>query len=970
MKKLTLAIIVICSFQIISAQYCGNSGGGQCTSPGQLTVPGFGPPYTQAAPLINGVTSNPVVEFLNYDTMTFSGQVLTMDSLAIDTITNLPPGLCWSTNKPNNSFSNMEDACIRLTGTPCGVPGQYKLHMIATLYTNLPFPITVNLDAAGLYYMVRLINSGENLPAVDTTQTDATPIIYYGPVANCQVGPFAVSLGNNQTICNNSSVILNPVVTGGTAPYTYSWQGTGSLLSCTNCSSPAVNINQNSTYTVSVTDGSSQVTTAHVTYSVSGNSNHVQLVISNTNISCTSATDRTTLTINNANVPYTLNWGDGFTQTGIVYSTNLHTYTAAGVYPVVVTDGNGCASSVFDTITNTGIVVTLSSSLMPNCWGTATGSIGVTSTGGTPPYNYSWSIGATTSSISNIAPGNYSVTVSDAVGCHAVFYNYLSPGWDPWGYYTYVNTTDANCGNNGSATVSVFGGIPPYTYAWSNGSTTQNLSSLYYGQYLVSVTDSAGCVSTGSANVASNCYTYIRGFAYVDLNDNCVYDAGESPLSNLYITAVSSTGDDFYGNTDLNGNFVIEVSDTGNYNIVVNDYFGSGIACGNLALCGNSHQLASVRHLGDTLSGYNVALQGSSGFDLDLHPGWTPADPGFEKEYWVMPFNQSSLPFTGPATIVFNYDPNLIYEYSLAPFLPAVDTVAHTLTWQINTVPSPGFDWDNVRFQNFFLVPATLSLNYQLQSDFRITPVIGDCDSSNNHFHYSETVIGSHDPNEKSVVPAGPVTADDSILTYTIQFQNTGTDSTHFVVIKDTLSPNLDPSTVHNIASSDKVSTFNISGKGILTWTFNPLHIVDSMTNPAGSKRFVSFTVKKKGTLPLGTTISNTASIYFDYNQAVVTNTVIDTESLPVINIVGGGSPVSVKAFPNPFSDVTTITVTGLHEKFNFQLYDVSGRLQQTITDMDNNQFEVHNDKLAKGVYQYRIVVANKPVAHGKLVVE
>jgi fimbrial isopeptide formation D2 family protein len=399
------------------------------------------------------------------------------------------------------------------------------------------------------------------------------------------------------------------------------------------------------------------------------------------------------------------------------------------------------------------------------------------------------------------------------------------------------------------------------------------------------------------------------------------------------------------------------------------DYY-SYSSCNNFTFCNNINQTVSLPVLGDSSVNNNVGLSSSSGYDLALHPGWTSADPGFQKEYWVMPYNQSIAPAPAPITVVFNYDPNLIYQYSLAP-LPVVDTVGHTLTWTMNTVPSPYYDWDNFRFQNFFMVPASLSLNYQLQSDFRITPVSGDCDSSNNHYHYSETVIGSHDPNAKTVSPAGPVTAEDSILTYTIYFQNTGSDSTHFVIIKDTLSPNLDPASVRNIASSDKYSSFNVSGKGVLTWTFNPLRIVDSATNPAGSKRFIMFTVKKKAGLSIGSTISNTAFVYFDYNTAVVTNTVIDTESLPLhIFEISNIADITVKAFPNPFNDYTHIVVTGINEKFGFELYDATGRLQQSIPSVDNNQFEVHKGELSDGVYMYRILVAGKPAAYGKLVVE
>jgi hypothetical protein len=88
------------------------------------------------------------------------------------------------------------------------------------------------------------------------------------------------------------------------------------------------------------------------------------------------------------------------------------------------------------------------------------------------------------------------------------------------------------------------------------------------------------------------------------------------------------------------------------------------------------------------------------------------------------------------------------------------------------------------------------------------------------------------------------------------------------------------------------------------------------------------------------------------------------------ITEAGNNSNVSVKAFPNPFNDITHIVVTGINEKFSFEMYDVTGRLQQSIPAVDNNQFEVRRGLLAKGVYLYRIIVTGKPAAYGKLVIE
>ena len=153
-----------------------------------------------------------------------------------------------------------------------------------------------------------------------------------------------------------------------------------------------------------------------------------------------------------------------------------------------------------------------------------------------------------------------------------------------------------------------------------------------------------------------------------------------------------------------------------------------------------------------------------------------------------------------------------------------------------------------------------------------------------------------------------------------------------------------------NVAGSAKYSAFNISGKGILTWTFNPYFLPDSLTDANGSKGFVMFTVKKKPNLPENTIISNTASVYFDYNIPVVTNTVTDTVVTPLLIFeVSGNSGIDVKAFPNPFNDVTNIVVSGINQPFGFELADVTGRIQQKLPTVNNNRFQIHRDGLAGG---------------------
>ena len=221
MKRLLLTALVICSAQFLSGQYCGVSDTSQCTSPGLLTSSGF-EPANQVPPVINDSTTNIVIEYLGGDTITFNNQTLVADSTTLDTIYDLPPGLCWSTNKPRNTFGRREDGCIKISGVTCTAPGQYNPNVIMKLYLTVPIPVS-----ARTAIILRVINSGENLPAVDTTgmaEDSMRSYIFYGPSASCWPLGISTSFENNITTKawpNPLTDVTNIDVTGLNQPFDF-----------------------------------------------------------------------------------------------------------------------------------------------------------------------------------------------------------------------------------------------------------------------------------------------------------------------------------------------------------------------------------------------------------------------------------------------------------------------------------------------------------------------------------------------------------------------------------------------------------------------------------------------------------------------------------------------------------------------------------------------------------------------------
>ncbi|MDB5283687.1 MAG: hypothetical protein JWO06_2762 [Bacteroidota bacterium] len=215
MKKVIFTLLTISSLYFTSsAQYCGNSGPSVCTPPTNLTQPGLSPPSDSLAPVIDNIPTTTTIEFKNFNTIAFGGQTLTIQSLKIDTISNLPSGLCWATNKANNTFTNQEAGCIQVTGTTQAPAGQYKLYIIVD--ANVGVAITTNADAAGLHYYVRVdSNASECIHPVDTLQTQANPFISYAGLACPGSG-----INEIESSFANMSVVPNPFTNQAVVSFT------------------------------------------------------------------------------------------------------------------------------------------------------------------------------------------------------------------------------------------------------------------------------------------------------------------------------------------------------------------------------------------------------------------------------------------------------------------------------------------------------------------------------------------------------------------------------------------------------------------------------------------------------------------------------------------------------------------------------------------------------------------------------
>ena len=295
-----------------------------------------------------------------------------------------------------------------------------------------------------------------------------------------------VDAGANQILCPGKCTDLTATASGGTSPYTYTWdKGLGTGQTKNVC--PSVT----TTYTVTVTDAKGCTATDAVTVTVNPN---ILVTITKIDAKCGILNGSATANPTGGTQPYTYKWSNGPT-------TQINSNIGPGTYTVTVTDSKGCTATASTAIINIGGPSLDAGVDKSICIG-SNANLTANATGGTTPYTYVWDNGLGTGQNKTVSPTvttTYSVTVTDANGCTAADQVKVIVFPNPM---VTINKNDAKCGiSNGSATANPSGGTSPYSYNWSNGSTTQSISNLSAGNYGVTVTDSKGCTATASTTI-------------------------------------------------------------------------------------------------------------------------------------------------------------------------------------------------------------------------------------------------------------------------------------------------------------------------------------------------------------------------------------------------------------------------------------------------------------------------------------
>lgn len=338
---------------------------------------------------------------------------------------------------------------------------------------NTPGTYTITMIAIGPGGCNDTTSQTINIPAGISPSAQITSN-FNGAAISC----FGMSDG--AAVCN---------VSGGTQPYSYSWN-TSPIQSTANASGLAAG-----TYTCTVTDAAGCITFATVTLV---QPNQLNGNITSTPITCIGTDGSLTANVNGGTNPYSYSWNCIPVQTTATAS-NL----SNGTYTCTVTDANNCSLQLSDSVTGINVMHLNPDSVPVSCFGLSDGVASVIASGGIQPYGYTWFNNTTLSSVSNLSAGTYSVTVSNNNGCPPVTISVIVT--QPDSLIVSVGTTPANCvsANNGVVFALVNGGTYPYAYVW-NTPSNQNDSAVYNlisGWYTLTLTDAHGCTATAADSV-------------------------------------------------------------------------------------------------------------------------------------------------------------------------------------------------------------------------------------------------------------------------------------------------------------------------------------------------------------------------------------------------------------------------------------------------------------------------------------
>lgn len=466
----------------------------------------------------------------------------------------------------------------------------------------------------------------------------------------------------------------------------------------------------------------------------------------------------------------------------------------------------------------------------------------------------------------------------------------------------------------------------------------------------------------------------VNGNVFVDCNANCYQDPNEYNCDEEVITSTNGT----YSTTvipDYNGNYsIVTPYSATQYTATISPNTDFALACSTPPVVTYFSNTNNANFFTNTIN--QTAVNNINYSTYVEHPYSGSSVPGgnfkFRSYYDVAkPDFCSAVNNAGSYYVKLDQNSQLVSVDLGTPNYTAIypTSSGDSIVWNLADLRTNAMNLGGHSFVlNLTMLPtATIGLPYTITSG--VVSTVSETNLLDNRRVGMWLIGGPFDPNYIEVTPVGvgaqgyiPMTTTD--LYYTINFQNVGNAPAINVKVKNLLDANLDPTSIKILGSSAPVQT-NIDGNGMATFMFNHIMLADSTHDEPNSHGFVTYKINLKPSLAAGTQIHNTAAIYFDYNAAVLTNTVLNTlQTATGVKELNSGSFV---VYPNPNNGLVTVSSKDMVSKV--VVVNVLGEVVKSIST-DSKQVILDITDLKSNVYFLQITDAKNQTSIKKIVKE
>lgn len=306
-------------------------------------------------------------------------------------------------------------------------------------------------------------------------------------------------------------------------------------------------------------------------------------------------------------------------------------------------------------------------------------------------------------------------------------------------------------------------------------------------------------------------------------------------------------------------------------------------------------------------------------------------NPGHNSNYWIYLQNKGTVQESG--LFEFTYTDSI---FDFVSSNPAPDSIAPGyLAWNYSNLNI----FSTIYKQITFYVPTSVAIGDPYTYQTTAGNLSIDTFPADNTYIFTNVIGGPFDPNDKQVNPKGIgsdgfITTQDSLLKYTVRFQNTGTDTAINIRIEDIIDTDLDLSTIQFDFYTHNFTPIIYGRKLVLK--FDNIMLPDSGADYNNSMGMIQYSIKQNPSLSAGTRIENYAAIYFDFNAPIFTNTTVNTITYPVNVIDSDPEKASqIMVYPNPIEESVWLKWDFAHED-NFQSAEICSLTGQSLVNLND----------------------------------